>query len=33
MKSVLLSIKPKYCKLIVDGKKTLEIRKANEKYI
>lgn len=31
MKSVLLSIKPKYCKLIVDGKKTLEIRKSKPK--
>lgn len=31
MKSVLLSIKPKYCELIASGKKTLEIRKNRPK--
>lgn len=31
MKSVLLSIKPKYCELIASGKKTLEIRKTRPK--
>ncbi len=31
MKSVLLSIKPKYCKLIANGKKTIEIRKNRPK--
>lgn len=28
-KSVLISIKPKYCKLIADGEKTIEVRKAD----
>jgi predicted transcriptional regulator len=27
MKSVLISIKPKYCELIANGKKTVEVRK------
>lgn len=27
MKAVLLSIKPKYCELIANGKKTIEVRK------
>lgn len=31
MKSVLLSIKPKYCELIANGKKTVEVRKARPK--
>lgn len=31
MKSVLLSIKPKYCELIASGKKTIEIRKNRPK--
>ena len=31
MKSVLLSIKPKYCELIVNGKKTVEVRKIKPK--
>lgn len=31
MKSVLMSIKPKYCELIVSGEKTLEIRKSKPK--
>lgn len=31
MKSVLLSIKPKYCELIASGKKTVEIRKNRPK--
>lgn len=31
MKSVLLSIKPKYCELIANGKKTIEIRKTKPK--
>lgn len=30
-KSVLLSIKPKYCELIASGKKTIEVRKTNPK--
>ena len=28
MKAVLISIHPKYCKLIADGKKTIEVRKS-----
>lgn len=31
MKSVLLSVKPKYCELIANGKKTIEIRKTSPK--
>jgi len=31
MKSVLMSIKPKWCKLIANGKKTVEIRKTEPK--
>ena len=31
MKSVLLSIKPKYCELIAAGKKTIEVRKSKPK--
>lgn len=31
MKSVLLSIKPKYCMLIANGKKTVEVRKTRPK--
>lgn len=31
MKSVLISIKPKYCSLIANGKKTIEIRKTRPK--
>ena len=31
MKSVLLSIKPKYCELIADGRKTIEVRKTKPK--
>ena len=31
MKSVLISIKPKYCELIVSGKKTVEVRKTRPK--
>ncbi len=31
MKSVLLSIKPKYCELIANGKKTIEVRKNRPK--
>lgn len=31
MKSVLISIKPKYCELIVNGKKTIEVRKTRPK--
>lgn len=31
MKSVLLSIKPKYCELIAAGKKTIEVRKTKPK--
>ena len=31
MKSVLLSIKPEYCDLIADGRKTIEIRKTKPK--
>ena len=31
MKSVLISIKPKYCELIASGKKTVEIRKTRPK--
>lgn len=31
MKSVLLSIKPKYCELIASGKKTVEVRKNRPK--
>lgn len=33
MKSILLSIKPKYCKLIADGIKTIEVRKTMPKII
>ena len=31
MKAVLISIKSKWCKLIIDGKKTVEIRKSRPK--
>ena len=31
MKSVLMSIKPEWCKLIADGKKTIEVRKSRPK--
>ena len=31
MKSVLISIQPKYCELIVNGKKTIEVRKNRPK--
>ena len=31
MKSVLISIKPKYCELIANGKKTVEVRKTRPK--
>lgn len=31
MKSVLISIKPKWCELIVNGKKTIEVRKSRPK--
>ena len=31
MKSVLISIKPKYCELITSGKKTVEVRKTKPK--
>lgn len=31
MRSVMLSIKPKYCELIVSGKKTIEVRKTRPK--
>lgn len=31
MKSVLISIKPKYCELIVNGEKTIEVRKTRPK--
>ena len=31
MKSVLISIKPKWCELIADGKKTVEVRKTKPK--
>lgn len=31
MKSVLISIKPKYCELIASGKKTIEVRKSHPK--
>lgn len=31
MKSVLISIKPKYCELIANGKKTIEVRKNRPK--
>ena len=31
MKSVMLSIKPKYCELIINGKKTIELRKTRPK--
>ena len=31
MKSVMLSIKPKYCELIANGKKTVEVRKTRPK--
>lgn len=32
MKSVLISIQPKYCELIVNGEKTIEVRKNEEYY-
>lgn len=32
MKSVLISIKPKWCELIANGKKTIEVRKTRPKY-
>ena len=31
MKSILISIKPKYCELIASGKKTIEVRKSRPK--
>ena len=31
MKSVLISIKPKYCELIASGQKTMEVRKTRPK--
>lgn len=31
MKSILQSIKPKYCELIAAGKKTIEVRKTRPK--
>lgn len=31
MKSIMLSIKPKYCELIANGKKTIEVRKTRPK--
>lgn len=31
MKSALISIKPKYCELIANGKKTIEVRKTKPK--
>ena len=31
MKSVLISIQPKYCELIASGKKTIEVRKSHPK--
>jgi ASC-1-like (ASCH) protein len=31
MKSILLSIKPKYVELIASGKKTIEVRNKNNK--
>ena len=31
MKSVLISIKPKYCELIANGSKTIEVRKTRPK--
>ena len=31
MKSVIISIKPRYCELIANGKKTIEIRKTKPK--
>ena len=31
MKAILMSIKPKYCELIANGKKTVEVRKTNPK--
>jgi hypothetical protein len=31
MKSVLISISPKWCKLIAQGKKTIEVRKTRPK--
>lgn len=33
MKSVMLSIKPKYCELIASGKKTIEVRKTRPKFV
>ena len=33
MKAVLLSIKPKYCELIADGRKTIELRKTIPKQL
>lgn len=32
MKSVLISIKPKWCELIANGKKTIEVRKTKPKF-
>ena len=31
MNAVLISIKPKWCEFIIDGKKTVEIRKTKPK--
>ena len=31
MTSIMISIKPKYCKLIANGKKTVEVRKTKPK--
>ncbi len=33
MKSILMSIQPKYCKLIASGKKTIEVRKTAPKEV
>lgn len=31
MKSIMLSIQPKYCEMIANGKKTVEVRKTRPK--
>lgn len=33
MKSVLISIKPKYCEMIANGKKTIEVRKTRPEFV
>ena len=33
MKSALISIKPKYCELIANGKKTIEVRKTKHRVL